>query len=216
MDRILLPVVLLLAAAAAQPAPMGLAIALEAGATDLLEAEDEIEVFGRAEVSYAIGATGLTVGVGWEVPVVPEVTAGTVELRQEFATALAGVALTVENTVGLTIEDGEWEGDLSVLGEHVAGPFTAALEVAFTYAPEVLVDLVPGLSFETDIGPGALSLGAEQVIAMVDTPAIGETVLSIGYELDLRGGAIALEIQPIVTEARRFTAEGRVTLERFF
>jgi hypothetical protein len=73
-----------LASMAAAAGPIGMVAAVETGATDMLEAEDEIGMYVQPELIYALGATGISAGLAWEIPFYPQPEVGTLEGRLEF------------------------------------------------------------------------------------------------------------------------------------
>jgi hypothetical protein len=197
-------------------APVGMVATLETGATDMLEVEDELQMYIQPELVYALGATGLTAGLAWEIPFYPQTEVGTLEGRIEFQTVLPGLVLTAGNETAVVLEDWEVEGLMYVVGGHSMGDFSVEMELDFGYLPVVALDTIVGLGYEREVGPGLLAVSIEQNIGLYDQLEAGDTELPVSYELVAGGFVITLEVEPILTADREFTLGALVRLERFF
>ena len=189
---------------------------LETGATDMLGVEDELQMYIQPELVYALGATGFTAGLAWEIPFYPQIEVGTLEGRIEFETVLPGLVLTAGNETAVVVEDGEVEGLLYVAGGHAMGDFSIEMELDFGYLPAIALGAIVGLGCEREIGPGLLAVSFEQNIGLHDQLEAGDTELPVSYELVEGGFVITIEVEPILTADREFTLGALVRLERFF
>lgn len=139
-------------------APLGLDLGLEMGAAEML-AEEDFQIYVQPQVSYAFGDTGFSSGLAWEVPIIPEVSIGTMEAWEEYEILVPRLLLTIGNNNALTLDSVEFEGYLYTIAGYRLGDFTLELELDFSYTPEFLIDAIPCLSFEKELGPGALAVG---------------------------------------------------------
>jgi hypothetical protein len=188
----------------ATAAPVGLDIGLEAGVADIPIEEDR-EFYVQPEIGYAIGDTGLRSGFAWEIPLLPQAEIGTLEGWLEYEILIPRLLLTFGNNTALILESTEFEGYVYTIGEYSLGNFTLELEVDFGYVPEFLIDAIPGLSFDADLGPGSLGIGISQNVTIYDEFGRGDTEFFVSYETTLGGFGITFEVEPMITDDGEFT-----------
>jgi len=195
-------------------APIGLDLGLEMGAADTLTEED-FQIYVQPQVSYALGDTGFRAGFAWEVPILPEADIGTLEAWEEYEILVPRIVVTIGNDNALSLDSADLEGYLYSIAGYSIGDFTLELELDFGYAPEFLVDAVPCLSFEKDLGPGSLAFGVSHNLELYDRFEPGDTEFSVSFETTLRGFGITFEIEPVITSDGEFNLSA-LTLVEFF
>jgi hypothetical protein len=186
-----------LATVGAAAAPVGLDVALETAASDL-QSPEEFEITVQPELEYALGDTGLTLGLSWEVPVIPDPAVGALEGIVELEVVLPGVALVAGNSIVVDLETHDLEGYGWLTAGHDFGGLAAELELEFAYAPAAEIVLIPRLIWEKQVGRGTLELTVEQGLVLYDTLEPGETELVAGYELPVAGSLVGFEVEGVI------------------
>jgi hypothetical protein len=206
MNRLLTTVAILavLVTPHAEAAPVGLDLGLEAGVADIPIEEDR-QFYVQPQASYAIGDTGLKTGLAWEIPLLPQVEIGTLEVWFEYEVLIPRLVLTFGNDTALSLESTEFEGYVYTIGEYNLGSFILELEVDLGYVPDFLIDAIPGLAFDTDLGPGSLSIGVSQNVTIYDEFGRGDTEFSVSYETTAGNFGITFEVEPVITADGEFT-----------
>jgi hypothetical protein len=130
-------------------------VGLELGAADI-PIEEDFQFYVQPQVEYAIGNTGFSAGLAWEIPLLPD-----------------------------------------------------------SETPQFLIDALPGLSFDADLGPGSLTVEVSQSLTIYDEFGRGDTEFSVSYETVLGGFGFTFELEPVITDEGGFTFSALSLIELY-
>jgi hypothetical protein len=180
----------------------GIYLGLEVGTGDLLQEEGDFELYVLPSVDVTLGETGFAVGASWQIPILPDVYKGIIDVYGEYGFSVS----VLDFTVGVDlIHDLEAEEDN--LDSYAYGivdyilPFGLGLEAEldFTYIPEIAVDAIAGAMYEMELGPGSLGLEAYLNLALYEEAGLGDTEFVVSYTLPAGPFELSLEADPVLT-----------------
>ena len=192
---------------------VGIDLGLEVDTGDLLQEEGDFELYVLPSVDLTLGETGFAVGASWQIPILPDVYKGILDVYGEYGFSVS----VLDFTVGVDlIHDLEAEEDN--LDSYAYGivdyilPFGLGLEAEldFTYIPEIAVDAIAGAMYEMELCPGSLRLEAYLNLALYEEAGLGDTEFVVSYTLPAGPVELSLEADPVLT-----TGEDDVELQLF-
>jgi hypothetical protein len=192
---------------------VGIDLGLEVDTGDLLQEEGDFELYVLPSVDLTLGETGFAVGASWQIPILPDVYKGILDVYGEYCFSVS----VLDFTVGADLTH-DLEAEEDNLGSYAYGivdyilPFGLGLEAEldFTYIPEIALDAFAGAMYEMELGPGSLRLEAYLNLALYEEAGLGDTEFVISYTLPAGPVELSLEADPVLT-----TGEDDVELQLF-
>jgi hypothetical protein len=174
---------------------VGIDLGLEIDTGDLLQEEGDFELYVLPSVDLTLGETGFAVGASWQIPILPDVYKGILDVYGEYCFSVS----VLDFTVGADLTH-DLEAEEDNLGSYAYGivdyilPFGLGLEAEldFTYIPEIALDAFAGAMYETELGPGSLGLKAELDFTYIPEIAL-DAIAGAMYEMELGPGSLRLE-----------------------
>ena len=192
---------------------VGIDLGLEVDTGDLLQEEGDFELYVLPSVDLTLGETGFAVGASWQIPILPDVYKGILDVYGEYCFSVS----VLDFTVGADLTH-DLEAEEDNLGSYAYGivdyilPFGLGLEAEldFTYIPEIAVDAIAGAMYEMELCPGSLRLEAYLNLALYEEAGLGDTEFVVSYTLPAGPVELSLEADPVLT-----TGEDDVELQLF-
>ena len=192
---------------------VGIDLGLEVDTGDLLQEEGDFELYVLPSVDLTLGETGFAVGASWQIPILPDVYKGILDVYGEYCFSVS----VLDFTVGADLTH-DLEAEEDNLGSYAYGivdyilPFGLGLEAEldFTYIPEIAVDAIAGAMYEMELCPGSLRLEAYLNLALYEEAGLGDTEFVVSYTLPAGPVELSLEADPVLT-----TGEDDVGLQLF-
>ena len=181
---------------------VGIDLGLEVDTGDLLQEEGDFELYVLPSVDLTLGETGFAVGASWQIPILPDVYKGILDVYGEYCFSVS----VLDFTVGADLTH-DLEAEEDNLGSYAYGivdyilPFGLGLEAEldFTYIPEIAVDAFAGAMYEMELGPGSLRLEAYLNLALYEEAGLGDTEFVVSYTLPAGPVELSLEADPVLT-----------------
>ncbi len=193
--------------------PIGLDIGLEIGTGDVLAENADFFFYALPSVDYTVLATGIAVGISWNVPITPDALQGEdyfLEVYIEYGTSALGFEFTLGDDNTYFLDGNVFENQLNgylygAAGYALPHGLGAEVELDFTYVdPSEISSLAAILTgtWEMALGPG--KIGAEIALNFVlweeDGEAqLGDTELAVRYTMPAGPVELTFELEPTYT-----------------
>jgi len=181
-----------------------------------LQSPEDYEIYVQPELEYSLFDTGLTTGLAWEIPVLPDATIGSLESLTELEVVLSGLAVTAGNSTTVDLESSGVEGYAYASAAHALGDFSLELELDAGYLPAFEIRAIPGLAYEKEVGRCTVGLALEQTFTFYEQLEWGDTELTASLEAVAAGFRFRLEVEGVIEPGPAFGLSILTQVERPF